>query len=61
MSTLVDTMNTATTNGVRPVFQRKTDLTPTFQVAGNTLDASVDNGEDGAWFFRLAPHGATHP
>jgi hypothetical protein len=54
-------MNTATTNGVTPVFQRKTDLTPTFQVAGNTLDASVDNGEDGAWFFRLAPHGATHP
>ncbi len=26
-----------------------------------TLDASADNGEDGAWFFRLALHGATHP
>ncbi|WP_155760186.1 hypothetical protein [Stenotrophomonas maltophilia] len=31
------------------------------QMAGSTLDASVDNGEDGGWFFRLAPHGATHP
>ncbi|MDJ1524456.1 hypothetical protein MF545_20405, partial [Stenotrophomonas maltophilia] len=27
----------------------------------NTLDASDDNGEDGAWFFWLALHGATHP
>jgi len=54
-------MNTATTDGVRSVFQRKTDLTPTFQMAGSTLDASADNGEDGGWFFRLALHGATHP
>jgi hypothetical protein len=61
VSTLVDTMNTATTNGVRSVFQRKTDLTPPFQMGGHTLDAGVDNGEDGGWFFRLAPHGATHP
>lgn len=29
--------------------------------ASNTLDASDDNGEDGGWFFWLAPHGATHP
>ncbi|WP_154354818.1 hypothetical protein [Stenotrophomonas maltophilia] len=58
---MVDTMNTATTDGVRSVFQRKTDLTPTFQMAGSTLDASADNGEDGGWFFRLALHGATHP
>ncbi len=29
--------------------------------AWNTLDAGVDNGEDGAWFFWLALHGATHP
>ncbi|MBN4944015.1 hypothetical protein JY414_19585 [Stenotrophomonas maltophilia] len=61
MSTLVDTMNTVTTDGVRSVFLRKTDLTPTFQMAGNALDASADNGEDGGWFFWLALHGATHP
>ncbi|EQM77941.1 hypothetical protein L681_14895 [Stenotrophomonas maltophilia MF89] len=30
-------------------------------MAGNTLDASADNGEDGAWFFWLALHGAPHP
>ncbi len=30
-------------------------------MAGNTLDASADNGEDGGWFFWLALHGATHP
>jgi len=54
-------MNTATTEGVRSVFLWKTDLTPTFQMAGVTLDASADNGEDGGWFFRLALHGATHP
>ncbi|MDH0877174.1 hypothetical protein N5D20_15900 [Stenotrophomonas sp. GD03877] len=46
---------------VRSVFLWKTDLTPTFQMAGNTLDASADNGEDGDWFFWLALHGATHP
>jgi len=34
---------------------------PSFQMAGSTLDASADNGEDGGWFFRLALHGATHP
>ncbi|MGF6417926.1 hypothetical protein ABH900_001397 [Stenotrophomonas sp. AN71] len=61
VSTLVDTMNTATTDGVRSVFQRKTDLTPTSRMACNTLDASADNSEDGGWFFRLALHGATHP
>ncbi|MDQ7304253.1 hypothetical protein, partial [Stenotrophomonas sp. Sm0581] len=61
VSTLVDTMNTATTEGVRSDFLWKTDLTPTFQMAGVTLDASADNGEDGGWFFRLALHGATHP
>ncbi|MEN5357858.1 hypothetical protein [Stenotrophomonas sepilia] len=49
------------TDGVRSVFLWKTDLTPTFQMAGNTLDASADNSEDGAWFFWLALHGATHP
>ena len=48
-------------SGVRSVFLWKTDLTPTFQMAGNTLDASADNSEDGAWFFWLALHGATHP
>ncbi len=61
MSTLVDTMNTVTTDGVRSVFLWKTDLTPIFQMAGNALDASADNGEDGGWFFWLALHGATHP
>lgn len=61
MSTLVDTMNTVTTDGVRSVFMWKTDLTPIFQMAGNALDASADNGEDGGWFFWLALHGATHP
>ncbi|MBH1627402.1 hypothetical protein I5U62_10785 [Stenotrophomonas maltophilia] len=61
MSTLVDTMNTVTTDGVRSVFLWKTDLTPTSQMAGNALDASADNGEDGGWFFWLALHGATHP
>ncbi|HIE5356674.1 TPA: hypothetical protein ACXNP2_003298 [Stenotrophomonas maltophilia] len=44
-------MNTATTD----------EVNQWGQMAGNTLDASVDNGEDGGWFFRLAPHGATHP
>lgn len=39
----------------------KTDLTPAFRMAGSTLDASADNGEDGGWFFWLALHGATHP
>jgi len=61
VSTLVDTMNTATTAGVRSVFLWKTDLTPTFQMAGNALDASTDNSDDGGWFFWLALHGATHP
>jgi len=54
-------MNTATTAGVRSVFLWKTDLTPTFQMAGNALDASTDNSDDGGWFFWLALHGATHP
>ncbi|WP_182068470.1 hypothetical protein [Stenotrophomonas pavanii] len=54
-------MNTVTTDGVRSVFMWKTDLTPIFQMAGNALDASADNGEDGGWFFWLALHGATHP
>ncbi|WP_167357716.1 hypothetical protein [Stenotrophomonas pavanii] len=58
---MVDTMNTVTTDGVRSVFMCKTDLTPIFQMAGNALDASADNGEDGGWFFWLALHGATHP
>ncbi|MDA5338611.1 hypothetical protein LRM36_09325 [Stenotrophomonas maltophilia] len=61
MSTLVDTMNMVTTDGVRSVFLWKTDLTPIFQMAGNALDASADNSDDGGWFFWLALHGATHP
>jgi len=61
VSTLVDTMNTATTDGVRSVFLWKTDLTPSIQMAGCALDAGAYNGEDGGWFFWLALHGATHP
>lgn len=47
--------------GSDPFLFWKTDLTPAFRMAGSTLDASADNGEDGAWFFWPALHGATHP
>jgi hypothetical protein len=55
VSTLVDTMNMATTETgfVESSHARLLCL--------NTLDASADNGEDGGWFFWLALHGATHP
>ncbi|HFF6007840.1 TPA: hypothetical protein ACXM54_004012, partial [Stenotrophomonas maltophilia] len=60
VSTLVDTMNMATTEtGFCRVEPCSTALLDCFGMG--TLDASADNGEDGGWFFWLALHGATHP